>query len=117
MLRKFIAWLLLTGAISVSSCTNETPVSPMEPYFPKVKAIIADNCTISCHAPSKGFDDGRPVVLESDSDIVNLAQSIKRAVSDPISPMNIRMPLGGQLSASDIDIIKKWVATGGRQTD
>lgn len=99
----------------IFSCKKEetTPTK----YFPKVKAIVAANCTVTCHAPSKGLPQGMPVVLESDDDIASRAASIKQAVADPASPQNKRMPQGGMLSDADIDIIVKWLEKGGRVTD
>lgn len=98
----------------VFSCKKEA--APTK-YFPKVRSIVADNCTITCHAPSKGLPQGMPVVLETDDEIANLAASIKKAVADPASPQNKRMPQGGMLSDADIDTIVKWLEKGGRVDD
>lgn len=105
---------LLALAAVIFSCKKEQ--APPK-YFPRVKTIVEANCTISCHAPSKGLHDGMPVVLETDEEIAALAASIKAAVADPASPQNKRMPQGGMLSDADIDTIVKWFNKGGRVTD
>ncbi|MBK9017655.1 MAG: hypothetical protein IPM82_28415 [Saprospiraceae bacterium] len=110
--RKILAAVVFMAI--VFSCKKEE-ASPK--YFPKVKAIVAANCTVTCHAPSKGLPDGMPVVLETDDDIASRAASIKAAVADPASPQNKRMPQGGVLSDADIDTIVKWLEKGGRVSD
>jgi uncharacterized membrane protein len=117
MKAKRLIFFTLTCLIMFYSCNTENAVPSDGLYFPKVKSIIGANCTVTCHAPSKGFFTGLPVILESDSNIVNLAASIKAAVADPISPTNKRMPQGGTLAATDIDTITKWLAKGGKATD
>lgn len=99
----------------VFSCKKEeaTPTK----YFPKVRTIVADNCTVTCHAPSKGLPQGMPVVLETDDEIVTQGLNIKKAVADPVSPQNKRMPEGGMLSDADINTIVKWLEKGGRVSD
>ncbi len=108
---QFFATLALVAILF--SCKKE-PAAHTK-YFPKVKTIVAANCTITCHAPSEGLPEGMPVVLETDDNIASLAASIKRAVADSASPQNKRMPLGGMLSEADIDTIVKWLEKGGRE--
>jgi hypothetical protein len=109
--------LLMAAIILIYSCNHEIVEPGTGKLFPQVRIIIADNCTITCHAPSRGLDEGRPVSLESDSDLVGLAPVIKSAVADPVSPTNIRMPQGGSLSPAEIDTIVKWAEKGGKATD
>ena len=97
----------------LASCGKEKSTTPSGKYYPNVKTIIQANCTITCHSPSQGFMQGLPVVLETDSDIVQRAASIKAAVADPVSPFNKRMPQSGSLSAADIATITQWYAAGG----
>ena len=101
----------------ICSCTKESaPVNVpavSEKLFPKVKTIVTTSCTVTCHAPSMGFNTGLPVILENDTDIVYHAAAIKASVADPVTPTNHRMPQGGSLSAADIDIIVRWAAAGG----
>lgn len=103
----------------MASCKKENSslTGPSDKYFPKVKVIIQTNCTITCHSPSKGLYQGLPVILDNDSDIVSCAVIIQNAVAGPFNIRNKQMPLGGQLSLTDIDTIKKWVEKGGKATD
>jgi uncharacterized membrane protein len=92
------------ASVTFISCSKESDMTPApDKYFPLVKNIIQNNC-LSCHS-SSGTWSGRPEAFDSDSAISDLSASIKRAVADPISPTNRRMPQGGSLSANDIDII------------
>ena len=114
-MRKSLLFIC-TGVIALFACSKDqgSPETAVpDKYFPKVRAIIQNNCTISCHAPSHGFYDGMPVILESDTDIVNHAAGIKAALTGPFSFMNKQMPLGGTLSAADINTIVQWVGKGG----
>ena len=95
------------------SCTNKSVETPPSTYFPQVKNIIQANC-ITCHQPS---GQGMPLFFTSDANIVANAARIKAAVADPATPMNKHMPLGGQLSDADINIIVKWFAKGGKAND
>lgn len=104
---------MVAVAAMVTSCANKSVDNPTSAYFPKVKTIIETNC-ITCHQPG---GQGMPLFFTSDDNIVANAARIKSAVADPISPQNKRMPLGGSLSAADIDVIVKWNAKGGKATD
>ena len=109
---KKISLLLISVMIFATSCKKETTTSSGK-YYPQVKAIVQANCTVSCHSPSKGFYQGLPVILETDSNIVQDAALIKASVADPTTFTNKRMPQTGSLSASDINIIVQWYANGG----
>ncbi|MEI6408260.1 MAG: hypothetical protein WCR52_02660 [Bacteroidota bacterium] len=100
------------------SCRHDDTVPVSEIYYPSVKNIIANNC-LSCHG-SAGSWAGRPTVFDTDDQITSQYELIKRVVADPVTPGptgNRRMPQGGMLSASDIDIIVKWYEKGGKTTD
>jgi uncharacterized membrane protein len=117
---KKLRWPVFAGTIVLSvfiSCSKNdtTPQPESVQYFPKVKAIISNNC-MSCHN-SSGSWAGRPTKFDTDSDITSLYIAIKKAVADPVSPTNKRMPQGGSLSANDIDVIVKWFNKGGKATD
>jgi uncharacterized membrane protein len=111
--------IIILSFLTILSCSKEdmSPAGNSDKYFPKVKAIIKTNCTITCHSPSTGHYQGLPVILDNDTDIAIRAANIEAAVAGPFTFMNKQMPLGGHLSASDIDIIKKWVEKGGKVTD
>ena len=106
----FISILIIT----VFSCKKEEapPTVTGDKYFPKVRAIVQKNCTVSCHAPGLGFLQGLPVILETDSDIVNRANSIKAVVFGPFSITAQPMPPAGMLSDADKNIISEWLAKG-----
>ena len=117
---KKMKWLVFFGVIVISaiiSCSKtDNSIQPgSDIYFPKVKTIISNNC-LTCHN-SSGTWAGRPTKFDTDSDISSLYIAIKKAVADPVSPTNKRMPQGGSLSANDIDIIVKWFNKGGKVTD
>ena len=111
------AWLTVAAVLLLFACQHETiPPRTIGFYYPRVKAIIEQNCTVSCHAPSSGFPQGMPVILETDADIVAGAQGIKAAVADPVTLTNHRMPPDDTLSQADIGIIITWAGLGGTST-
>jgi uncharacterized membrane protein len=118
-MKKIIGFVfagILVISILISCSKNDNaPLPGSDIYFPKVKTIISNNC-MSCHN-SSGTWAGRPTKFDTDSDISSLYIAIKKAVADPVSPTNKRMPQGGSLSANDIDIIVKWFNKGGKVTD
>jgi uncharacterized membrane protein len=114
-IRSFLLMAPAMAFVTFISCSKEDMTPAPDKYFPLVKTIIQNNC-LSCHS-SSGSWEGRPVSFDSDTSIAELSSSIKAAVADPISPTNRRMPQGGSLSATDIDIIVKWFNKGGKVTD
>ena len=113
---KFFILSGILTVFTVISCKKDNAPDPnSEVYFPKVKTIISNNC-LSCHS-SSGTWAGRPTKFDTDLDITTLSVAIKSAVADPVTITNKRMPQGGTLSASDIDIIVKWFNKGGKATD
>ena len=116
--KKAFQIVFLLGVFSSCSKKDATPTkTPSTVYFPKVKSIIAANC-MSCHnsANSLGWV-GRPVKFDADTDITASYAQIKKAVADPVSPTNRRMPQTGSLSDSEIAIIVNWYNKGGKSTD
>jgi len=107
-----IRFVVILCPLVLISCSNES-VDATGPYFPKVKTIIQNNC-ITCHsANGTGEPKGLPVRLETDDEILSLAEAIKKATNDPVSPRNKRMPYGGELNAGDKEIILRWFESGG----
>ncbi len=104
--------------ILMISCKKETAVPQDIKYFSIVKQIIATNC-LQCHNSTDPFNSwsGRPVKLDSDDDLTSQYSNIKASIADPASFSNKRMPLGSELSASDIEVIVKWYNKGGKSTD
>lgn len=107
-----LALLVIIGTASCSPHSDPAPATQGPPYFPYVRTIIQNNC-VGCHSPGGA---GMPVLLHTDSLIVQYAASIKAAVHDPVSPTNKRMPEGGTLSATDINTIVNWYNAGGVST-
>ncbi len=114
---SLFALLVFMAVAFLGSCRKDEVSSADEKYFSKVRTIVENNCTISCHAPSKGFHEGMPVVLETDDDIERNASNIKASVADPVTYLNKRMPQGGMLSDADIEVIVSWWEKGGKKTD
>jgi hypothetical protein len=114
---KSILFLFVFAVVSLPSCRKDTSSPSPYKYYTRVKTIIHQNCTVSCHSPSKGFFQGLPVILDIDTDIVSRSADIKASLADPTSLTNKRMPQGGGLSAADIATITSWYAAGGRSTD
>lgn len=116
-----LSFFILVGILGISTITscsknNSDAQQPgSDKLFPQVKTIISENC-LSCHN-SSGSWAGRPVKFDTDSDISSAYVAIKKAVADPVTITNKRMPQGGTLSANDIDIIVKWFNKGGKVTD
>jgi uncharacterized membrane protein len=105
-------FLILFG----NSCKKEPKKNVrVEGYklFPQVRQVIQTQCTISCHAPSLGYYEGMPVILETDSNIVEHAAGIKAAVADPVTVTNKRMPQGGTLPDLQVQLIIDWYTAGG----
>ena len=110
-------FILTHFVASVVSCKKEHSPAVVTPetYFPKVKAIIQNNC-LSCHS-SSGTWEGRPTAFDTDDAIADQAGAIKAAIADPVTPTNKRMPQGSALAAADSVTIVKWFNKGGKLTD
>jgi len=99
---------------AATSCTKDSNTPSTDGiYFPQVRTIVQQNC-VSCHYQG---GQGMPVILTSDSDIVNSAAAIKSATIDPATLFNKRMPLEGELSDTDKTVIQNWFDKGGKETD
>jgi uncharacterized membrane protein len=98
------------------SCTknklSNSPGTQGPPYFPYVRTIVQNHC-LKCHNPGGA---GMPVILNTDTLIVQNAAAIKAAVNDPVSPYNKRMPENDTLSGTDIATIVNWFNAGGVST-
>ena len=108
----FSVAILIACFSACSKSSDPTPPVVQGPYFPQVRTIIQNHC-LTCHNPGGA---GSPVVLNTDTLIVQSAAAIKAAVADPISPVNHRMPQGGTLPDADIATIVNWYNAGGVST-
>ena len=106
----FVLPAAILASVSFVSCKHDVVSTPQSTLlFPKVKAIVEENC-VACHSPG---GEGLPVMLTTDDNIVQLAEAIKKATVDPASPRNRRMPPNGDLPDADKNIISEWFAGGG----
>lgn len=87
--------------------SDKTPLAELVTYNKDVKPIIDTNC-ISCHAAG-GSASFQPWTSYNQvkNNIDNIINRINRPIGDPQ-----KMPQGGSLSPSQIEIITKWKADG-----
>ncbi len=128
-MKKFFVLFLLGSMFLIQSCSKEAgPVEPEDAttqvsFANDVQPIFDNNC-VSCH-PSSGNLDLRPG--QSYNQLVNVSASGYNALrvkpGDPEASVLYKkidgsgtfgsnMPLGGQLSAADIQTIKTWIEQG-----
>lgn len=119
MIKVMISLVFLFFIVFTFSKCKKTTSSDSTPnttkYFPLVKTIIQNNC-LSCHSTSGNWS-GRPTAFDMDSSIAKQYTSIKASISDPVTPMNKRMPQTGALSTNDINTILNWYNAGGKTSD
>ncbi|SHF25040.1 hypothetical protein SAMN05443633_103360 [Chryseobacterium arachidis] len=102
---------IISSAVLLIACesrtyeeiSDKTPVAEQVTFNKDVKPIIDANC-ISCHSPgSQALTDYGQVK----NNIDNIINRISRPTGDPL-----KMPQGGSLSPTQINIITKWKADG-----
>jgi len=132
-MRFYPSLLVLLAFVCVAGCEKEDAIVDPDPddevTFSQVQAIFNASCAVSgCHAgasPQQGMNLSAGVAY---ANIVNVASVQNPALSritpdDPdnsylfrkISGTNItgsRMPLGGTLSAAQIDLVRDWIEAG-----
>ncbi|MDQ0592751.1 mono/diheme cytochrome c family protein [Chryseobacterium ginsenosidimutans] len=106
---------IISSAIVLVACesrtyeeiSDNTPVPEQVTYTKDVKPIIDANC-ISCHAPG-GAASFQPWTSydQVKNNIDKIIDRIGRPTGDPQ-----KMPQGGSLSPSQINIFTKWKADG-----
>ncbi|MEC3877720.1 c-type cytochrome [Chryseobacterium salviniae] len=102
---------IISSAILLIACesrtyeeiSDNTPVAENVTYNKDVKAIIDANC-VSCHSPGVLALTN---YTEVKNNIDNIIDRISRPNGDPL-----KMPQGGSLSPSQINIITKWKTDG-----
>ncbi|GAA5100754.1 hypothetical protein GCM10023210_39570 [Chryseobacterium ginsengisoli] len=112
-MKKFM--YLISSAVVLVACesrtyeeiSDNTPVAEQVTYTKDVKPIIDANC-ISCHSPG-GPASFQPWTSYNQvkNNIDNIINRIGRPNGDPQ-----KMPQGGSLSPTQINIITKWKADG-----
>ncbi|SIP96211.1 hypothetical protein SAMN05880574_10320 [Chryseobacterium sp. RU37D] len=83
--------------------SDNTPIAEQVTFTKDVKPIIDANC-VSCHSPGA---QALTNYSEVKANINNIIDRISRPNGDPL-----KMPQGGSLSPSQINIITKWKADG-----
>lgn len=112
-MKKFM--YLISSAVVLVACesrtyeeiSDNTPVAEQVTYTQDVKPIIDANC-ISCHSPG-GAASFQPWTSYNQvkNNIDNIINRVGRPNGDPQ-----KMPQGGSLSPTQINIITKWKADG-----
>lgn len=109
-MKKF--FYILSGFALLISCesrtyeeiSDNTPITEIVKYNTEVKTIIDNNC-IGCHAAGSF----KPLATYNDvkTNIDAIINRIQKQNGDPL-----KMPQGGSLSGSQINVIVKWKADG-----
>ena len=112
MKKQILITFLFSFLISCESRTYDeisdaAPITETVKYQPQVKAIIDANCIV-CHSAG-GAASFRPFnnYVEVKTAIDLLLDRVQRLPGDPQ-----KMPQGGSLSTTDINILKKWKEDG-----
>ena len=110
-MKKTQLFLMALYGIFLVSCESNTyneisaqTVSPT--YAANVKPIVTKNC-ISCHYGTNQFPN-----LETYSGVKNACLNNNLVCRIESENCGIRMPQGGKLPQTDIDLIKLWVTNG-----
>lgn len=115
-MKKYIIYItLLLTTFFLGGCNSRTydeisvftPIPTVVKYTTDVKPIIQNSC-VSCHS-STGSASFAPLTnyVETKNAIVKIINRIQRPDGDPQ-----KMPVGGSLSSSQIETIKKWQTDG-----
>lgn len=102
---------IISSAILLIACesrtyeeiSDNTPIAENVTYNKDVKAIIDANC-VSCHSPGVQALNN---YTEVKNNIDIIIDRISRPNGDPL-----KMPQGGSLSPTQVNIITKWKADG-----
>ncbi|WP_089853329.1 c-type cytochrome [Chryseobacterium taeanense] len=108
-MKKYI--YIISSAVLMVACesrtyeeiSDTTPIAETVTYNKDVKVIIDANC-VSCHSPGA---QALTNYTQVKNNIDNIIDRITRSNGDPL-----KMPQGGSLSPSQINIITKWKADG-----
>lgn len=102
---------MLLCSVFIVSCESNTyseiaPLAQNPTYKANVEPIIKNNC-LSCHSGTSQFPN-----LETYDGVKNACQNANLVCRIESNNCGARMPLGGSLPQTDIDLIKLWVANG-----
>ncbi|KMQ67073.1 hypothetical protein ACM39_14870 [Chryseobacterium sp. FH2] len=112
-MKKFL--YIVSGCAFLISCesrtyeeiSDNTPLPEVVKYNTDVKSIVDNNCIV-CHSPT-GAASFKPFTTYNDvkNNIDGIIDRIERPNGDPG-----KMPQGGSLSNSQINVFIKWKADG-----
>lgn len=98
-----VVLLIACESRTYEEISDNTPITEEVTYNKDVKPIIDANC-VSCHSPGA---QALTNYAEVKNNIDNIIDRISRPNGDPL-----KMPQGGSLSPTQINIITKWKADG-----
>lgn len=98
-----VVLLIACESRTYEEISDNTPITEEVTYNKDVKPIIDANC-VSCHSPGA---QALTNYMEVKNNIDNIIDRISRPNGDPL-----KMPQGGSLSPTQINIITKWKADG-----
>jgi hypothetical protein len=110
-MKKIKILLILLCGLSIISCESNTyneisAVTVNPTYEANIEHIIHHNC-LSCHYGANQYPN-----LETYDGVKNACTNANLVCRIESENCGERMPLGGTLPQSDIDLIKLWVANG-----
>jgi hypothetical protein len=110
-MKKIQLFLMAICGVFLASCEsntyNEISAQTSAPtYVANVKPIVTNNC-ISCHFGNNQFPN-----LETYAGVKNACLNNNLVCRIESENCGERMPQGGKLPQTDIDLIKLWVANG-----
>ena len=110
-MKKTQLFLMILCIVFSASCEsntyNEISTQTVNPtYNANIKPIVTENCT-SCHYGTNQFPN-----LETYDGVKNACLNNNLVCRIESESCGERMPQGGKLPQSDIDLIKLWVANG-----
>ena len=107
-IQLFLMLLCIVFGVSCESNTyNEISTQTINPtYIANIKPIVSNNC-LSCH-----YGTNQSPNLETYVGVKNACLNNNLVCRIESENCGERMPQGGKLPQSDIDLIKLWVANG-----
>ncbi|KAF2329038.1 hypothetical protein [Flavobacterium daemonense] len=110
-MKKIKIFLIAVFSVFIVSCESNTYSEISAPavnptYVANVEPIIRHNC-LSCH-----FGTNQSPNLETYDGVKNACLNTNLICRIESESCGERMPLGGRLAQSDIDLIKLWTTEG-----
>jgi hypothetical protein len=110
-MKKIKIFLMLLCGVFIVSCEsntyNEISKQTKNPtYVADIEGVVEHNC-IGCHYGTNQYPN-----LETYEGVKNACINVNLVCRIESESCGERMPQGGKLPQSDIDLIKLWVANG-----